>query len=62
MPQESVDFFRSCFRDRDRRVAGSKIYRAMVGISYGYDQPGWEPSARRLIGVFMAGLKAPGQG
>ncbi|MCX8553859.1 alpha/beta hydrolase [Mycolicibacterium mucogenicum] len=31
MPKESVDFFRTCFRDRDRRVAGSKIYRSMVG-------------------------------
>ncbi|MDR3661214.1 MAG: alpha/beta hydrolase, partial [Mycobacterium sp.] len=34
MPKESVDFFRSCFRDRDRRVAGSKIYRAMVGKEF----------------------------
>jgi pimeloyl-ACP methyl ester carboxylesterase len=34
MPQESVDFFRSCFRDRDRRVAGSKIYRSMVGKEF----------------------------
>ena len=43
-------------------IGPEDVYRAMVGISYGYDQPGWEPSARRLIGVFMAGLKAPGQG
>ncbi len=41
-------------------IGPEDVYRAMVGISYGYDQPGWEPSARRLIGVFMAGLKAPG--
>ncbi len=34
MPAESVDFFRSCFRDRDRRVAGSKIYRSMVGTEF----------------------------
>lgn len=41
-------------------IGPEDVYRAMVGVSYGYDQPGWEPSARRLIGVFMAGLKAPG--
>lgn len=34
MPAQSVDFFRSCFRDRDRRVAGSKIYRSMVGREF----------------------------
>jgi len=41
-------------------IGPEDVYRAMVGVSHGYDQPGWEPSARRLIGVFMAGLKAPG--
>ncbi len=35
------------------------VYRGMVGVSYGYDQPGWEPSARRLIGIIVAGLKTP---
>lgn len=39
-------------------IGPEDVYRAMVGLSHGYDQPGWEPSARRLIGVFMAGLKA----
>jgi len=34
MPVESVAFFRTCFRDRDRRVAGSKIYRSMVGTEF----------------------------
>ncbi|QCH26082.1 alpha/beta fold hydrolase [Mycobacteroides salmoniphilum] len=34
MPKDSVDFFRGCFRDRDRRVAGSKIYRSMVGKEF----------------------------
>jgi pimeloyl-ACP methyl ester carboxylesterase len=31
MPEESAAFFRSCFRDRDRRIAGSKIYRSFIG-------------------------------
>ena len=35
------------------------LYRMMVGLSHGYDQPAWEPSARRLIDVMMAGLKPP---
>jgi AcrR family transcriptional regulator len=36
------------------------LYRMIVGVSHGYDQPGWEPSARRLIGILMAGLKPAG--
>jgi AcrR family transcriptional regulator len=36
------------------------LYRMMVGLSHGYDQPAWEPSARRLIDVMMTGLKPPG--
>jgi AcrR family transcriptional regulator len=38
------------------------LYRMMVGLSHGYDQPAWEPSARRLIDVMMAGLKPAGRG
>ncbi|WP_269716966.1 TetR/AcrR family transcriptional regulator [Caulobacter sp. NIBR2454] len=34
------------------------VYRAMIGVSYGYEQPGWEPGARRLISILMAGLKS----
>jgi len=36
------------------------LFRMMIGLSYGYDQPEWEPSARRLIDILMAGLKARG--
>jgi AcrR family transcriptional regulator len=33
--------------------------RLMTGLSFGYDRPDWGPSARRLIGVLVAGLRAP---
>jgi len=32
--------------------------RLVSGLSLGYDRPDWPPSARRLIGVLMAGLRA----
>jgi AcrR family transcriptional regulator len=34
------------------------VYRMMIGVSHGYEQPGWEVSARRLVSVMMAGLRA----
>lgn len=34
------------------------ILRMMSGLSQGYEQPGWEAGARRLLGVMMAGLRA----
>jgi AcrR family transcriptional regulator len=38
-------------------VSWDDLYRMLMGLSHGYDQPGWEPSARRLIAIIMAGLK-----
>jgi AcrR family transcriptional regulator len=38
-------------------VTPDDLTRAIFGISHGYDQPGWEPSARRLVGIIMAGLR-----
>lgn len=38
-------------------IGPEDVYRAVIGVSHGYDQPGWEASARRMIGVFMAGLR-----
>jgi hypothetical protein len=38
-------------------IGPDDLYRMVVGFSHGYDRPGWEPSARRLIDVLMAGLK-----
>lgn len=40
-------------------IGPDDLYRMLVGLSHGYDQPDWEPSARRLISVLMAGLKPP---
>ena len=36
------------------------VYRMLVGMTHGYEQPGWEISARRLIAILMAGLRAGG--
>jgi AcrR family transcriptional regulator len=36
------------------------VLRLMMGLSYGYEEPGWEASARRLISILMAGLRPPG--
>ena len=38
-------------------IGPEDLYRAIIGLSYGYDEPDWEPSARRLVGVLMTGLK-----
>jgi hypothetical protein len=29
----------------------------LVGVSHGYDQPEWEPIARRLLAFLMAGMQ-----
>ena len=34
------------------------VVRMMTGVAQGYEQPGWEPSARRLLDVMMTGLRA----
>lgn len=39
-------------------IAFEDILRMMSGISQGYEQPGWEHSARRLLDVMMTGLRA----
>lgn len=38
-------------------IGPEDVFRLMIGVSHGYDQPGWEASARRLIGVLVAGLR-----
>jgi AcrR family transcriptional regulator len=37
----------------------SDLLRAMVGVSYGNPDAGWEASARRLIDILMDGLRRP---
>lgn len=39
-------------------IAFEDVLRMMSGISQGYEQPGWEHSARRLLDVMMTGLRA----
>ncbi len=39
-------------------VTPEDLHRLLIGLSHGYDQPGWEPSARRLVGILVAGLRA----
>jgi AcrR family transcriptional regulator len=39
-------------------VTAEDLFRLIAGVSYGYDRPDWAPSARRLISVMMAGLRA----
>jgi AcrR family transcriptional regulator len=39
-------------------VTPDDLARLLAGLSLGYDQPDWAPSARRLISVLMAGLRS----
>jgi AcrR family transcriptional regulator len=39
----------------------SDLLRAMVGVSYGNPDKGWEASARRLIDLLMDGLRRKGR-
>ena len=40
-------------------VQPQDLMRMIMGVSQGYDQPDWAPSARRLIAIIIAGLKPP---
>jgi len=39
----------------------SDLLRAMVGVSYGNPDAGWQASARRLIDLLMDGLRRQGR-
>lgn len=39
-------------------VRPEDLVRIVMGLAQGYDRPDWAPSARRLIGVLIAGLRA----
>ena len=43
--------------DVRRDIDASDLLRAMVGVSYGNPEAGWEASARRLINLLMDGLR-----
>ena len=40
-------------------VSPDDLMRLIAGLANGYDRPEWPASTRRLIGVLMAGLRAP---
>jgi AcrR family transcriptional regulator len=55
----------------DRAIAAGKIraditaedlLRALVGMCYMHDQPGWQTSVLRLVDVFIDGLRIPPAG
>jgi AcrR family transcriptional regulator len=41
-------------------IDSSDLLRALIGVSYGNPEAGWEASARRLIDILMDGLKVKG--
>ena len=34
------------------------VQRLLSGFAHGYDQPGWEAGARRMVSIMMAGLRS----
>jgi AcrR family transcriptional regulator len=44
--------------DVRKDIDPSDLLRAMVGVSYGNPDAGWEASARRLIDILMDGLRS----
>src|ERR1700758_285688 len=47
--------------DVRKDIDPADLLRAMVGVSYGNPQEGWEASARRLIDILMDGLRRKGR-
>jgi AcrR family transcriptional regulator len=47
--------------DVRKDIDPSDLLRAMVGVSYGNPDAGWEASARRLIDILMDGLRRKGR-
>jgi AcrR family transcriptional regulator len=43
--------------DVRKDIDASDLLRALIGVSYGNPDPGWEASARRLIDILMDGLR-----
>ena len=47
--------------DVRRDCNSSDLLRALIGVSYGNPDPGWQASARRLIDILMDGLRHTGR-
>jgi AcrR family transcriptional regulator len=41
-------------------ISAEDLLRALVGMCYMYDQPGWQTSVLRLVDVFIDGLRSGG--
>jgi AcrR family transcriptional regulator len=46
--------------DVRKDIGPSDLLRALVGVSYGNPDAGWEASARRLVDILMDGLRRKG--
>ena len=46
--------------DVRRDCNSSDLLRALIGVSYGNPDPGWQASARRLVDILMDGLRHTG--
>jgi AcrR family transcriptional regulator len=42
-------------------ISPEDLLRALVGMCYMHDQPGWQNSVLRLVDVFVDGLRVPGK-
>ena len=47
--------------DVRKDIDPSDLLRALIGVSYGNPNEGWEASARRLIDILMDGLRVTGR-
>jgi hypothetical protein len=43
-------------------ITAEDLLRALVGMCYMHDQPGWQTSVLRLVDVFIDGLRVPPHG
>jgi hypothetical protein len=40
-------------------ISSKDLLRALVGMCYMHDQPGWQASVLRLVDIFVDGLRLP---
>jgi AcrR family transcriptional regulator len=43
-------------------IRAEDLLRALIGMCYMHDQPGWQPTVMRLVDVFVDGLRVHGGG
>jgi AcrR family transcriptional regulator len=41
-------------------ITPEQLFRALVGMCYMHDQPGWQRSVLHLVDIFIDGLRTPG--